>query len=120
MDVNRDFDYYWVRMTNPRNKTLLPFSSPETNALQSLVLRIRPTDVIDIHGWENTTFGSPELCSYFQNSLGIGYKSGLIGVSGYFTSWATMFAKRTALIELANPSTSANAIINALKSLCNG
>ena len=120
VDVNRDFDYYWVRMTNPRNKTLSPFSSPEANALQSLVLRIRPTDVIDIHGWENTTFGSPELCSYFQNSLGIGYKSGLIGVPGYFTSWATMYAKRTALIELTNPSTSANAIINALKSLCNG
>jgi len=119
VDVNRDFDYNWVRMTNPRNKTLAPFSSPEANALKSLVLAIHPTDVIDIHGWENTTFGSPELTRYFQDSLRLGYKSGLIGVPGYFTSWATMYAKRTALIELANPSTSANTIINALQSLCN-
>ena len=120
VDVNRDFDYYWIRMTNPRNKTLAPFSSPEAKALKSLVLSIHPTDVIDIHGWENTTLGSPALCSYFQQSLGIGYKGGLIGAPGYFSSWATMYAARTALIELANPSTSVNAIINALKALCNG
>lgn len=119
VDINRDFDYYWVRRTDARNKTLAPFSSPEARALKSLVLGIHPTDVIDIHGWENTTFGTPTLCSYFQKSLGIGYSSGLSRVSGYFSSWATMYAKRTALIELPNPSTSANAIINALKSLCN-
>lgn len=117
---NRDFAYQWVRRTNARNKTLAPFSSPEARALKSLVLGIHPTDVIDVHGWENTTFGSPELCSYFQKNLGIGYSSGLSGVSGYFTSWATMYAKRTALIELPGPSTSANGVINALKSLCNG
>ena len=120
VDVNRDFDYYWVRMTNPRNKTLAPFSSNEANALKSLVLSIHPTDVIDVHGWENTTFGSPELCRYFQQSLGIGYKGGLIGVPGYFSSWATMYAQRTALIELANPSTSPDTIINALRALCRG
>ena len=88
--------------------------------MKSLVLSIHPTDVIDVHGWENTTFGSPELCRYFQQSLGIGYKGGLIGVPGYFSSWATMYAQRTALIELANPSTSPDTIINALRALCRG
>ena len=118
VDINRDFDYHWIQRTNARNKTLAAFSSPEARALKSLVLSIHPTDVVDIHGWDNTTFGSPELCNYFQKSLGIGYRSSLSGVSGYFTSWATLYAKRTALIELQGPSTSPNDVIDALKSVC--
>ena len=120
VDINRDFDYNWIRQTNARNKTLTPFSSPEARALQSLVLGVRPNDVIDIHGWLNTSYGSPELCRYFQQSLGISYSGGLSGAPGYFTAWATMYAQRTALIELANPRTSPDPIINALKALCNG
>lgn len=119
VDINRDFDFNWIKQTYIRNKTLAPFSSPEARALKSLVLEIHPTDVIDIHGWDNTTFGSPDLCSYFRNSIGIGYSGGLSGASGYFTAWATMYARRTALIELPGPSTSQDAVINALKALCN-
>jgi len=120
VDINRDFDYNWISRTSARYKTLAPFSSPEARALKSLVLGIHPTDVIDIHGWDNTTFGSPELTKYFQNSIGLGYSGGLIGVSGYFTSWAIMYAQRTALIELPGPGTPQSAIINALKAICNG
>ena len=119
VDINRDFDYRWIQRTNARNKTLAPFSSPEAQGLRSLVLGILPNDVIDIHGWLNTTYGTPALCSYFQNSLGIGYSGGLTGTSGYLTSWATLHAQRTALIELSDPSMSQSSIINALKALCN-
>lgn len=119
VDINRDFDFNWIKQTYVRNKTLTPFSSPEAQALKSLVLGVRPTDVIDIHGWDNTTFGSTDLCRYFQNSLGIGYSGGLSGASGYFTAWATLYARRTALIELPGPGTSQDAVINALKALCN-
>jgi len=120
VDINRDFDYYWIPRTSARYKTLAPFSSPEARALKSLVLKIHPTDVIDIHGWDNTTFGSPGLTQYFQTSVGLGYSGGLVGVSGYFTSWATMYAQRTALIELPGPGTAQSTIINALKAICNG
>ncbi|HWQ41295.1 MAG TPA: cell wall-binding repeat-containing protein, partial [Desulfosporosinus sp.] len=120
VDINRDFDYYWVRQSNARNKTLAPFSSPEARALESLVLGIQPTDVIDIHGWQHTTYGSPELCSYFQKSLGIGRSGGLNQVPGYFSAWATLHAKRTALIELTAPGTSPNDVIAALKGICGG
>lgn len=118
VDINRDFDYYWTRRYNARNKTLEPFSSPEARALRDLVLRIKPTDVIDIHGWLSTTYGSRELCSYFQKNLGIGYSGGLTGASGYFSSWATMYAKRTALVELSDPGTSSGDVIAALKAIC--
>ncbi|HEY8910037.1 MAG TPA: cell wall-binding repeat-containing protein [Desulfosporosinus sp.] len=119
VDINRDFDYQWVRQTNARNKTLAPFSSPETRALKSLVQTINPTDVIDVHGWENTSYGSLELCGYFQKSLGIRHSTASNG-PGYFYAWASRYAKRTALIELQGPGTSTNDIINALKSVCNG
>ena len=119
VDINRDFDFNWIKQTVARYKTLAPFSSPEAQALKSLVLAVHPTDVIDIHGWDNTTFGTPALCSYFQNSIGLGYSGGLTNASGYFTAWATLYAARTALIELPGPSTSQDTIINALKALCN-
>lgn len=118
MDINRDFDYYWSKHYNDRNKTLEPFSSPEARALRDLVLKIKPTDIIDVHGWLNTTYGSQELCRYFQKNLSIGHSGGLDGASGYFSAWATMYANRTALVELSDPSTSSSDVIAALKAIC--
>lgn len=118
VDINRDFDYYWSKRYNDRNKTLKPFSSPEARALRDLVLKIKPTDVIDVHGWLGTTYGSQELCRYFQKNLGIGHSGGLTGASGYFSAWAKMYATRTALVELSCPNTSSSSVIAALKSVC--
>jgi len=118
IDLNRDFDYYWKYRSNNRNKTLHPFSAPESRALRDLVILIQPNDVVDIHGWLNTTYGTSSLCQYFENSLGIGRSSGLGGCSGYFASWSMNYAKRTALIELPGPNTNPQEVINAIANLC--
>jgi len=118
IDINRDFDYCWNYRSNGRNKTLSPFSSPESQALRNLVISIQPNDVIDIHGWLNTTYGTPSLCQYFENSLGIGRSSGLGGCSGYFAGWSMNYAQRTALIELPGPNTNPQEVVNALVNLC--
>jgi hypothetical protein len=120
VDINRDFDYCWVKRTNSRNKTLSPFSAPESAALRDLVINIRPNDVIDIHGWLGTTYGTASLCKYFQDAIGIGRSSGLVGVSGYFAAWAAAgYADRGVLIELPNPKTSSTSVINAFVALFN-
>ena len=118
VDLNRDFGYCWTYRSNSRNKTLCPFSAPESCALRDLVILIQPNDVVDIHGWLNTTYGTSSLCQYFENSLGIGRSSGLGGCSGYFAGWATNYAQRTALIELPGPNTNPQEVINALVNLC--
>lgn len=118
VDINRDFDYCWNYRSNSRNKTLYPFSAPESCALRDLVSLIQPNDVVDIHGWLNTTYGTSSLCQYFENSLGIGRSSGLGGCSGYFAGWSMNYAQRTALIELPSPNTNPQEVINALVNLC--
>lgn len=118
VDINRDFDYCWNYRSNSRNKTLYPFSAPESCALRDLVILIQPNDVVDIHGWLNTTYGTSSLCQYFENSLGIGRSSGLGGCSGYFAGWSMNYAQRTALIELPGPNTNPQEVINALVNLC--
>ncbi|MFA6184831.1 MAG: cell wall-binding repeat-containing protein [Candidatus Shapirobacteria bacterium] len=118
IDLNRDFSNYWSKNYNSRNKTLSPFSAPESRALRDLVLKIKPTDVVDIHGWLGTTFGSSNLCSYFNNTIGIGRSGGLIGAPGYFSAWAMNYAPRTALVELPSPSTNPQRVINAFVELC--
>lgn len=118
VDLNRDFDINWAKRTNARNKTLAPFSAPESRALRDLVIKIRPTDVVDVHGWLKTTYGTSSLCKPFQNAFGIGRTSGLSGWSGYFASWATLYAPRTALVELPSPNASQSKMISAIKSVC--
>lgn len=118
VDLNRDFDYCWNYRSNSRNKTLYPFSAPESCALRDLVISISPNDVVDIHGWLNTTYGTSSLCQYFENSLGIGRSSGLGGCSGYFAGWSMNYAQRTALIELPGPNTNPQEVINAIANLC--
>lgn len=120
VDINRDFDYNWISRDNDRNRTTAPFSAPESRALRDLVLKLNPSDVIDVHGWLGTTYGTSSLCQYFQNTLGVGRQSGLGGVSGYFTSWAINHAARTALIELPSPQTDPQKTVNAfIKLLAN-
>lgn len=118
VDINRDFDYYWSKRFNNRNRTLEPFSAPESRALRDLVINLRPNDVVDIHGWISTTYGTASLCSYFENSLGIGRSGGLTGASGYFSAWAlgTGYCERSALIELPSPHTDPDKVI---ESFCN-
>jgi len=117
VDINRDLNYYWTKRTNDRNKTLSPFSAPESRALRDLVIYVQPNDVVDIHGWLSTTYGTSSLCKYFQNAIGIGRSSELSGVSGYFSAWATKYATRTALIELPDTKTSDTSVINAFVEL---
>jgi hypothetical protein len=124
VDLNRDFDYYWVKRTNARNKTLAPFSAPESRALRDLVFtikRIHPkiglTDLVDVHGFTKETFGSPDLCKPFNTAFGIKRKSGLVGTTGYFAGWAIKHAKRTVLLELPTNASSAK-MISAVKAVC--
>ncbi|HNX15392.1 MAG TPA: M14 family zinc carboxypeptidase [Oscillospiraceae bacterium] len=116
VDINRDFDYRWEKETSTFNKTLSPFSCPESQALRDLVIEIKPDDVIDIHGWFATSYGNSSLCQYF-NVLGI-YRSNCLGTPGYFTSWARKYSKRVALIELSGPKTDPQKVIDAFVNLC--
>lgn len=118
VDINRDFDYFWRYRGNNRNKTLNPFSAPESRALRDLVINIQPNDVIDIHGWLATAYGDMYLTNFFGSTLGIGRSSGLYGCSGYFSAWAMAYAERTALIELQNPSVDPQCVIKAIIDLC--
>lgn len=118
VDINRDFDYFWISRGNSRNKTSTPFSAPESRALRDLVIDIQPNDVIDIHGWLATTYGDASLTKFFSNTVGIGRSSGLYGCSGYFSAWAMGHAERTALVELPDPSTDPQCVIKAVVDLC--
>lgn len=120
VDLNRDFDYYWKRNSSKRNKTLAPFSAPESRALRDLVIHIKPEDVIDVHGWMGTTFGTPSLTQYFDKAIGIKRSKGLGGAPGYFSGWATLHVQRAALVELTRSSTSSTKVINAFVGLCAG
>ena len=141
IDINRDFDYNWSKKTNSRNKTLSPFSAPESRALRDLVIKTKPNDVIDVHGWlgtrhsktqkivekatgkvtykttywttPGTSYGISSLCQFFQKSIGIGRTSSLFGVPGYFAGWASKYAQRTALIELPGPKTNPQKVVDA-------
>jgi hypothetical protein len=120
VDINRDFDYCWIPRYNTRNKTLSPFSCPESRALRDLVINLRPDDVVDTHGWMNTTYGTPTLDRFFENCIGIGRSGGLDGASGYFSAWARSagYCQRSALVELPSPYTDPQNVINAFINLC--
>jgi hypothetical protein len=118
VDINRDFNYCWCRRTNSRNKTLAPFSAPESRGLRDLVINIKPDDVVDVHGWLGTTYGDSSLTQYFSKQIGVGRSSGLYGSPGYFSAWAMAYAKRTALVELPRPGTDPHGVINAFVDLC--
>lgn len=53
IDLNRDFDYYHVNYYNDRNYTTSSFSAVESRALRDLTKKIKPTYVVDCHGWLN-------------------------------------------------------------------
>lgn len=118
VDINRDFDHYWVRLKSSRHKTLEPFSAPETQALRDLVVNLQPDDVIDIHGWAGYVKGSCSLTGYFLKTLRVMRFIEWDGSPGEFYAWARKYAQRTALIELPDPDTDPQAVIDAFVDLC--
>lgn len=120
VDINRDFDYCWRPYYNSRNKTLSPFSCPESRALRDLVINLRPDDVIDIHGWLATTYGTASLDRFFENCIGIGRSGSLDSANGYFSTWArgAGYCQRSALVELPSPYVDPQNVVNAFINLC--
>lgn len=120
VDINRDFDYCWYARNNARNKTLTPFSCAESRALRDLVVNLRPNDIVDVHGWLNTSYGTTSLCRFFQNCIGIGRSSSLSGSSGFFSAWALNlgYCQRAVLVELPSPSVDPQKVINSFINLC--
>lgn len=105
VDMNRDFDYYWIPRNDARSKTLSPFSAPESRALRDLIINIRPDYVFDVHGWTACTYGTPWLVKPFYDSMGIPRDRSVIGASGHLAGWAygSGYCQDAALIELPNP-----------------
>lgn len=120
VDINRDFDYYWQARYDGRNKTLSPFSAPETCALRDLVMTVRPTYVFDVHGWLACTFGTPSLVKCFNDALGISRDKSVIGASGHFAGWAygSGYCQDAALIELPSPYTDPQCLVNGFVNFC--
>lgn len=120
VDLNRDFDYNWEKEYSSRNKTLFPFSCPESRALRDFLLKIKPNDLIDFHGWLDASYGNKELCKMFNN-LGI-YWDNVLGTPGYWTSYGKKYCQRVALIELPDPKSSPTdpqKMIQSITYLCN-
>ena len=104
IDLNRDFDYNWGKIYNPRWKTGdMPFSAAESRALRDLVLRENPDIVLDFHGWLDCVYTKNMDAELIRYKLNLGNtKPALPGFKesqGYFYAWAGKYAK-SALIEL--------------------
>ncbi len=103
IDLNRDFDADYQKYLSERNYTQFPFSACESRALRDLVLKANPEIVIDFHGWENCTIGSPQLAEVFSMYVGINHKTRLTASAhGYFSYWAQKQGAEALLVEFKN------------------
>lgn len=100
IDLNRDFDANHKVNTDARYYTPYPFSAIESSALRDLVLAAHPDIVIDFHGWQNFTLGSPDLAEVFSLYVGLNHKRELTAsASGYFSYWAQLQGAEAMLVE---------------------
>jgi protein MpaA len=101
IDLNRDFDYKFRYFSSSRYHTLnKPFGSPESKALKSLVLDIKPDIVIDFHGWLNMTIGDKNLAKVFHDKLNLNRSCGFSSSTpGYFSAWASTVCKEALMVE---------------------
>lgn len=106
IDINMDFDYRFQVRNNPRNKTgPRPFSSPEARALRDLVLKEKPSIIIDLHGWLCSAAGDPTIADIFCRHLDLENKAPDASIyGGFFSGWASQHAKAV-LVEYPNPFT---------------
>lgn len=101
IDLNRDFDYYHVNYYNDRNYTTSSFSAVESRALRDLTKKIKPTYVVDCHGWLNGYYGSTDLYYKFSKILPMPYCGG--NGSGYYAGWVTKEGAEGMLLEFPWP-----------------
>ncbi len=104
IDLNRDFDYNWEFISEPRYLTgSVPFSATESQIIRDIILKEKPDIVLDFHGWLDCCYGDSDLQNIFTEKLELGtpkpadytkYKP----MQGYLIGWASQYA-RTALIE---------------------
>lgn len=119
VDLNRDFDANHQVFTDARNYTEYPFSAQESQALRDLVLAASPEIVIDFHGWQNFTLGSPDLAEVFSLYVGLNHKKELTtNATGYFSYWAQLQGAEAALVEFKDTnSVSSGDVIRAVDKL---
>lgn len=124
IDLNRDFDYNWAKIDNPRWRTgEAPFSAVESRALRDLVLRERPDIVFDFHGWLDCVYTKNMDGELIRSKLKLGHpKPALPGFKesqGYFYAWAGQYAQ-SALIEFRQGKTVEQYKNDVLKTLTAG
>jgi hypothetical protein len=125
IDLNRDFDRYFVTDLSSRNHTLSkPFSAPESRALRDLIETVKPDVVIDCHGWANQFIGDGWLADCFKSSLGISVQQNFSTANnGYLSVWAASRGAKAMLIEYpkaayyADPGVYADRTVNGIKNL---
>lgn len=104
VNINRDFPAEFKVIPNARDHTLsTPLAAPESQALADLVAEIKPTVVIDVHGWEDHVLGNQEIATYFLPVTST-RKYGPFDArcAGFFSLWASTQGAKAALLELPN------------------
>ena len=123
VDLNRDFDANYRSYSSARNYTQYPFSAAESRALRDLYTSVKPSTVIDFHGWENCTIGNYELAQIFEEEMGLAHKVSFMtnNASGYFSNWAYQQGSYSLLVEFTNSnSVDGNKLLNSVNRLITG
>lgn len=132
VDMNRDWptSNYAPQTSNKRYYTPYPLSVSETQNLEALINTVSPDVLLDVHGWENGTFGDARLADIFLSKMGLpkkvlfadtlgleannvtylteaeiaeSYLSALVGFAGYLAGWGKEQGITSALVELPSP-----------------
>lgn len=107
VNINRDFPTDFHIIPDARDHTLsAPLAAPESQALVDLVTEIKPTVVIDVHGWEDHILGDAGVASYFLPATTTKINTPFDAkCAGFFSLWASTQGARADLLELPQNAT---------------
>lgn len=102
VNINRDFPTDFKVNPDARDHTLsAPLAAPESQALTDLVAEVKPTVVIDVHGWEDHILGDQGIAPYFLPVTTTKRNTPFDAqCAGFFSLWASTQGAKAALLEL--------------------
>lgn len=116
VDINRDFPTGFTHNIDLRNYTdSIPLSVSESKNLSEFLQKVKNATagdmvVIDLHGWEGSAIGNPEIGQHFVKQFGSQQKGGF--GNGYLIEWtSSVLGAKSALIELPQNTYSHNDVV---------
>ena len=99
IDVNRDFSSDWSQNTKTRNRTGdAPFSTAEARAIRDLVLEVKPTYAMDVHGWAECSYGNGKMAVLMAEPFDFEVQK--LRGGGMACAWLNTVTKESMLLEL--------------------